>query len=68
MLNNSLKNKSKAPIKKKKISHPTNLKRQNSISKEKFKISKSKASPIKHPNLSSSRTKKKSSLISYHSY
>lgn len=62
MLNNSLKNKSKAPIKKKKISHPTNLKRQNSISKEKFKISKSKASPIKHPNLSSSRTKKKSSL------
>ena len=64
MLKTSLKNKPKASIKKKKISINTNLKKLNSNSTEKFLISKSKDTPTKRSNLSSTRTIQKSSLNS----
>ena len=62
MLKTSLKNKPKASIKKKKISISNNLKKLNSNSTEKFLISKSKATPTKRRNLSSTKSIKKSSL------
>ena len=58
MLKTSLKNKPKASIKKKKICISNNLKKLNSNSTEKFLISKSKATPTKRKNLSSSKSKK----------
>ena len=62
MLKTRLKKKPKATIQKKKISITSNLKKLNSNSTEKFLISKSKPTPVKRSNLSSTKTKQKSSL------
>ena len=62
MLKTKLKNKPKASIQKKKISITNNIKKLNSKSTEKFIISKSKELATGYSNLSSMRSKIKSSI------
>ena len=62
MLKTKLKNKPKASIQKKKISITNNIKKLNSKSNEKFIISKSKELATGYSNLSSMRSKNKSSI------
>ena len=62
MLKTKLKNKPKASIQKKKISITNNIKKLNSKSTEKFIISKSKELATGYSNLSSMRSKNKSSI------